>query len=176
MLLDDPRRFLTLAGSADRYTTLLRQIAAQYATFPNNLRKRMQDTPFLLGYERVRTNQTGQTKALPLRGDEDDEEEEGLLQYRLSFARDIVVVDDTTLVNDFREYILTCPQDDMIEAFVEVGTLRRWLLNYMLSGALQSLGGKRISKLVSTNYTSTSIPEDPNKRADGLRKLILEVS
>lgn len=120
MLLDDARRFLTLAGSADRYITLLRQIAAQYNTFPNNLRKRMQDTPFLLGYERVHAKEASDSKAASSHGDDDEEEEEGLLQYRLSFATDIVVVDDTTLVNDFRGHILTCPQDDMIEAFVEV--------------------------------------------------------
>lgn len=121
MLLDNPRQFLTLAGSADRYITLLRQVAAQSSSFPSNLRKRMQDTPFLLGYERVRSAETSARKTAPANTDEDDEdEEEGLFQYRLSFASDIVVVDDTTLVNDFREHILTCPQDDMIETFVEV--------------------------------------------------------
>lgn len=121
MLLDDPRQFLTLAGSADRYITLLRQVAAQSGTFPSNLRKRMQDTPFMLGYERVRSADASLRKTGTASADEDEEdEEEGLLQYRLSFASDIVVVDDTTLINDFREHILTCPQDDMIEAFVEV--------------------------------------------------------
>lgn len=80
----------------------------------------MQDTPFILGYERVRSKTSGQMDS---NGNNEDEEEEGLLQYRLALARDVVVVDDTTLVNDFREEILTCPQDDLIEAFVEVGLL-----------------------------------------------------
>lgn len=123
MLLDDPRRFLTLAGSADRYISLLRQVAAQAGTFPSNLRKRMQTTPFLLGYERIRSPESGALHKESPPNEEDEEEEDGLLQYRLALAADIVVVDDTTLVNDFREYILTCPQDDMIEAFVEVGRM-----------------------------------------------------
>lgn len=128
MLLDDPRRFLTLSGSADRYITLLRQVAAQSGTFPSNLRKKMQDTPFLLGYERVRSAEASEKVIASASADDDEEEDEGILQYRLSFASDIVVVDDTTLVNDFREHILTCPQDDMIEAFVEV---RAWCAGWL---------------------------------------------
>lgn len=79
----------------------------------------MQDTPFLLAYERIRTGTM--VKSEGSAGQDDEEEEDGLLlQYRLSLAREMVVVDDTTLVNDFRDSILTCPQDDIIEAFVEV--------------------------------------------------------
>ena len=79
----------------------------------------MQDTPFILGYERVRSTKA---KEVDLITNNEDDEEDGLLQYRLALARDVVVVDDTTLVNDFREEILTCPQDDLIEAFVEVSS------------------------------------------------------
>jgi hypothetical protein len=123
MLLNDPQRFLTLAGSSERYISLLRQIAAQASTFPGSLRRRMQDTPFLLGFERIRTTHS-QTRAAsdPVK-DDDDEEEDGLLQFRLALAVDIVVVDDTTLVNDFKEHILQCPQDDLCEAFAEVCVL-----------------------------------------------------
>lgn len=123
LLLDDPRKFLSLAASADRYVSLLRQIAAQAPTFPSNLRKKMQDTPFLLGYERVRPHGNVKAKKPEAVSNEEDDDEDSLLQYRLALTRDIVVVDDTTLVNDFREQILTCPQDDLIEAFVEVRRL-----------------------------------------------------
>lgn len=68
----------------------------------------------------------------------------------------LVIIDDTTLLTEFRQYILACPQDDIIEAFVE------------------QLGGKRLSKLVSTTFASSSIPETASPRAAGLRKLILE--
>lgn len=119
MLLEDPRRTLALSGSSEKYIALLRLIAAQAATFPNSLRKRMQTTPFLIGFERVKEEKRLPESKTKLDTDDDDDDE-GLLQYRLALARDIVVVDDTTLVNDFRDHILACPQDDIIEAFVEV--------------------------------------------------------
>ena len=68
----------------------------------------------------------------------------------------LVVIDDTTLLTEFRQHILVCPQDDIIESFVE------------------QLGGKRLSKLVSTTFVSSSIPEKTSFRAAALRKLILE--
>ena len=153
LLLADPKRFLTLAGSSERYIGLLRQVAAHYSTFSNALKKRMRDAPFILGFEQV---QSEANKPLPQR--EEDDDVDGLLQYRLGLATEIVIIDDTTSLNDFREYILSCPQDDLIEAFVE------------------QLGGRRISKLVNTNFSSTVVPEASSPRSVSLRKLVLEVN
>ena len=60
-------------------------------------------------------------------------------------------------MHDFSSHIISAPQDDLIEAFVE------------------QLGGKRISKLVTTSYTSSTVPEKASQRALTLRQLILEV-
>ena len=87
LLLSDAKRFLTLAGSADKYVSLLRQIAAQYGSLPNPVRKKMQITPFLLGFERVKANgQEGKTMS---NADLDDEEDDGLLTYRLGSASEV---------------------------------------------------------------------------------------
>ena len=112
----------------------------------------MRTTPFILGFEQIISDSPIQISK--------DEEEDGqeLLQYRLAEASDVVIIDDTTSLNDFREYILSCPQDDLIEAFVE------------------QLGARRISKLVNTNFTSTPVPEASSPRANTLRKLVMEVS
>lgn len=159
-MLADPRRFLALAASSEKYISLLRQLAAHYNSFSNQLKKKMRDTPFLLGFERVSTTK-GTARAKPsstdANGEDDDGDADDLLQYRLALASDIVIIDDTTTLNDFREYILACPQDDLVEAFVE------------------QLGGRRISRLVTTNYSSSPVPEKASARAESLRKLILEV-
>lgn len=112
----DPKRFLTLAGSSEKYISLLRQIAANYSVLPTGMRVGMRTTPFILGFERIASGNASSDK----KGADDDEEEEGILQYRLAQAKETTIVDDTTLLNDFAEFIITCPQDDLIEAFVEV--------------------------------------------------------
>lgn len=76
----------------------------------------MRDTPFILGYEQVRAAAKLQQKS-----HDDDDDDEILLQCRLGYASETVIIDDTTTLNDFREFILSAPQDDLIEAFVEVG-------------------------------------------------------
>lgn len=113
----------------------------------------MRESPFVLGFEQVSLTSSKQAAQA-----EDDDDTDGLLQYRLGLASEVVIIDDTTTLNDFRENILACPQDDLVEAFVE------------------QLGGKRISRLVTTNYSSSPVPEAASPRATGLRKLILEVS
>lgn len=78
----------------------------------------MKDTPFILGFERIASGKTTQQKSLL--DQDDDDEDDSLLQYRLGLASEVVIIDDTTTLNDFRDHILSCPQDDLIEAFVEV--------------------------------------------------------
>lgn len=116
LLLADPHRFLSLAGSADLYIALLRQVATHHSTFSGALKRKMKDTPFILGYEQARGVQRSKPKSLM----DDDDDEEVVLQYRLGLASEIVIIDDTTTLNDFREFIIAAPQDDIIEGFVEV--------------------------------------------------------
>lgn len=86
LLLADAKRFLTLAGSADKYVSLLRQIAAQYGALPNAVRKKMQTAPFLLGFERVPTGKSDESKA---GGDPEIDDDDGLLTYRLGSAGEV---------------------------------------------------------------------------------------
>lgn len=118
-------------------------------------KKRMLSAPFVLGYERLHTDSSIDKKIKQTDADE-DEDDNVLLSYRLALPGEVVVIDDTTFLADFRDNLLTCPQDDLVEAFCE------------------QLGSKRISKLVSVNYSSTTVPETASPRAATIRKLVLE--
>ena len=103
LLLADPQRFLTLAGSSDTYISLLRQISSHFATFPNALKKKATQVPFLLGFERV-----GADNAVASKENGVDDEDEGILRYRLATASEVSMSGQKTASTEAHTPLSAC--------------------------------------------------------------------
>ncbi|KAJ3549086.1 hypothetical protein NM688_g5219 [Phlebia brevispora] len=150
-LLDDPRRFWTLAEGRDNYLAELRNIAVNRRLLSNGLMLRMKRAPILLGVRRVRREKR-QTKAATADPEEDEDWD---YVYDLLTAEKVVIADDTNTFQLFGDVIFTCPQEDLLEAF------------YM------ELGSRRLSSMIKEEH-KTSGEIKTSKTAKDIRSLILE--
>ncbi|BGP21645.1 ubiquitin system component Cue [Rhodotorula toruloides] len=158
MLLADPARFYDLAGSSDRYLSVLRLVALNYTSLSSSLRSRMRLSAFFLGTKRIAVNGSSSGKGQTLLVQDDDDDEEGsdtTLVYQLARASDLAVNDEPAAFHVFQGDILACPQEDALEILAE------------------QLGARRISKLVTENYHTSGEP-DKSKRAQDLQRTVAE--
>ncbi|GJN91725.1 hypothetical protein Rhopal_004748-T1 [Rhodotorula paludigena] len=158
MLISDPPKFYDLAGSSERYLSVLRLLAVNYGSLPSTLRSRMKLSPFFLGTKRILRNPpNGNQGRTLLEADDDNDDETGetTLVYQLSRASDLAINDEPAAFQVFQADILACPQEDALEALAE------------------QLGANRISRLITENYRTTGEP-DVSKRAQELKRTISE--
>ncbi|GAA5899994.1 hypothetical protein JCM6882_007020 [Rhodosporidiobolus microsporus] len=156
-LIANPGQFYDLAGSADRYLSVLRLVAVNYASLPSTLRSRMKMAAFFLGTKRISAG-TSQSKGRTLldADSDDDEGEETTLVYQLSRASDLAVNDEPAAFAVFQSDILACPQEDALEALAE------------------QLGAHRISKLITEHYRTTGEADSGSKRATEMKRTVAE--
>ncbi|KAG8883551.1 hypothetical protein FRB97_006398 [Tulasnella sp. 331] len=152
-LLNDPKRFLELAGGPRGYLDELRQIAA-HQNFQPALIQQMKRTPFLLGSRRTPRPVTDK-HGLAI-GEEEGEEEDYDITYDLLRPDQIIVVDDTNAYSLFSEALYGAPQEDLLEGF------------YMF------IGSPRLSSLTAEEYQPRQIENQPSRLATETRALILQ--
>lgn len=146
MMLADPPAILKTVGSFELYLSLLRMVAANYSHINTTLRSRMKLAVFFVGTKREESNKAGG----------DDEDEEGKYTFELARASELVIVDDSVAHLIFPS-ILACPQESALEAIAE------------------SLGAKRLSKLVREDYRVIGEPGE-SSRSRELKKSALSSS
>ncbi|GAA5857149.1 hypothetical protein JCM8547_009340 [Rhodosporidiobolus lusitaniae] len=158
MLINEPSKFFDLAGSAERYLSVLRLVAVNYPSFPSTLRSRMKLSSFFLGTKRISSGTTSSSAKKTLLDEDSDDDDEGgesTLVYQLARASELAINDEPAAFAVFQGDILSCPQEDALEALAE------------------QLGANRISKLISEHYRTTGEP-DVSKRAQELKRTVGE--
>ncbi|BGP44913.1 hypothetical protein JCM10450v2_000728 [Rhodotorula kratochvilovae] len=158
MLIGDPPRFYDLAGSSERYLSVLRLLAVNYASLPSTLRSRMKLSAFFLGTKRISTNPSAQPGRTLLEQDDDEDDEGGetTLVYQLARASELAINDEPAAYQVFQSDILACPQEDALEALAE------------------QLGARRISRLITENYHTAGEPDSGSKRALETKRTVAE--
>ncbi|KAA1076386.1 hypothetical protein PGT21_005519 [Puccinia graminis f. sp. tritici] len=159
MLIADPAKFYALAGSAEEYLQVLRNIAANVHLLGHGLKKAMQRSAFILGSRRVASSSSSSgvaTKA-PTFEDEDDEIEAGQpFVHVLALPGDVVIIDDSHSYSQFTTIIIACPQEEVFEQLAE------------------SLGAPRLTQLVKESFRiQRSVPEQ-TERSEEIRRLLIE--
>ncbi|KAI9753025.1 MAG: hypothetical protein M4579_005367 [Chaenotheca gracillima] len=124
LVSSQPARILDVLQSAEKYLDLLRRLAANFATLKRDrtLFKEMTRAPFLLVYkDSVASTTQGLEKDKNVSDgfdDEDDEDERGVRhEYMLVSASQAVIVDDFINYRSFKDTLLYCPYDEMLEEF-----------------------------------------------------------
>lgn len=139
MLVADPAKFYALAGSAEEYLQVLRNIAANAHLLGSSLKQAMQRSAFILGSRRVSSSVTVGEKA-QVYDDEDDEIEAGQpFVHVLALPKDVVVIDDSHSYSQFTTIIIACPQEEVFEHLAEVSYFRpfaNFFMRYDLVSAL----------------------------------------
>ncbi len=85
LIVQDPRRFLKLAGSSSRYLAQLRLLASSYSSLPTSTKRAMSNAPFLLAGTKVYSESNAKTgRAL-----EDDHEDGYTLDFDLAKGSEV---------------------------------------------------------------------------------------
>ncbi|CEQ42128.1 SPOSA6832_03919 [Sporobolomyces salmonicolor] len=155
MLIADPPRFYDLAGSAERYLSILRLLALNYSSLSSTLRSRMKMSAFFLGTKRILNTSSSNNKTL-LDDDSDDDEGSETLVYQLARASELAINDEPAAFRVFQADILACPQEDALEALAE------------------QLGAHRISRIITEQYRTVGEPDEGAKRAVELHRAVAE--
>ena len=150
MLVDEPSRFLALAGNAEAYLQIIRQIATTAHSLPTSLLQSMRRRPFFLT-----TRRAPRSDKLSLEDDDEDEDDSSPALVQLTAPVNTVVIDDITLGRLFCE-VEASPQEDLLEVFVE------------------KLGAVRISTLVKTTYKAAGAARPSTTRSEAVSKLVKE--
>ncbi|KAG4304888.1 hypothetical protein PORY_001563 [Pneumocystis oryctolagi] len=147
LLLKDPEHVFNLVKTPQKYQDILRKlVVSSYFCKNKNIYREMMDKPFLLA-SRKRKSKVSGNKLLS--------ENQESLEYFLSDASSIFVIDDVVSYNLFGEFILSAPQEDILEDFY------------------QSLGSKRLSSVVREEYKFKG-PAKENLETASLRKLFID--
>lgn len=155
MLIADPAKFYALAGSAEEYLQVLRNIAANVHLLGHGLKQAMQKSAFILGSRRVSPSGTTGEKAL-VYDDDDDEIEAGQpFVHVLALPRDVVIIDDSHSYSQFTSIIIACPQEEVFEHLAE------------------SLGASRLTKILKEKFHIEGVNPE-NERTREMRQLIIE--
>ncbi|ETS61627.1 hypothetical protein PaG_04119 [Moesziomyces aphidis] len=163
-LVSEPQRFYQLAGSADAYLGILRQIATNWDRIRSPLRKQMARSPFLLGSKRIQEGKadSGAQKTVNLMDADDDEQDEeaddaGTLVYALKKPADVVIVDDANSHMLFASSLFYAPHEDLLQ-----------------EGLYSKLGSPRLSSLVEERYLVEGRVVRDTQRAREIKALVLE--
>jgi Protein of unknown function (DUF3684) len=122
MLVKEPARISSKFQSPEKYLNLLRSLAENMSTLKRqkDLFRDMMRSPFLLASKELpsRASKTAASKG-PLDEVDDafEDDEQGIKEWRLTTARDAVIVDDFQSYTLFKEHILAAPQEESLEKF-----------------------------------------------------------
>lgn len=110
MVVKDPQRFWNLSGGAERYLSMLRQLAGQYHQLrgERKLMSEMRSTPFLVGIKRNQMPEDDEGNNSSGSTTED-------FTYRLAKASDIFITDDSVAQQIFSP--LSVPMEPLLEEF-----------------------------------------------------------
>ncbi|ORY03583.1 hypothetical protein BCR34DRAFT_492258 [Clohesyomyces aquaticus] len=151
----NPHKFLQTIGH-EKYLDLLRKLAEHAGTLwkDQNLVRLLVSSPILLGYKDVIKEEK---KASSVEEDDldDFEDPDMAREWSLNKPDELVIVDDVSHFTKFREYIIACPQDDILESFYA------------------RFGVKKISELVKKDQRVGAVARDQGPAAK-LKKDILE--
>ena len=162
-LVSEPQRFYQLAGSADAYLGILRQIATNWNRIRSPLRNQMARSPFLLGSKRISesSRKGSDAKTGHLLDDDDEQDEEaddgGTLVYALKKPADVVIVDDANSHMLFASSLFYAPHEDLLQ-----------------EGLYGKLGSPRLSTLVEERYSAEGRVVTNTPRAREIKALVLE--
>jgi Protein of unknown function (DUF3684) len=130
MLVREPARLLSVFQSAEKYLGLLRSLADSFESLKKDklLYREMKRAPFLLASKEIPARSSkvfGKDRRVTesFGDDFDDEDDIGSIkEWRLASANDIIIVDDFSSFNLFREELLTAPQEEALETwYIELG-------------------------------------------------------
>jgi hypothetical protein len=150
----NPSRFLNTIGQ-EKYLDLLRKLAGNAAHWKDkDLASTMKTSKILLGYREIRDESK---KLIPVEDDnlDDFDEVDVRRECLLARANDLVIIDDVGISAMFREFIISAPQEEVLEEFYA------------------RFGVKRISELIQTETRIGAIARE-QAPAQTLRKNILE--
>ena len=154
LLIKDSKRVWQTIG-VDRYRTLLQKIGLNVASLKKDkgLWKEMKTAPFLMACRESPLVACAPNDGLD--GNGDDEMPRMELHWRLRSAEQIVIQNDLTNFNLFREHLYVAPQEDSIEDFYS------------------ALGTPGLSSIVDSEPRLGARSVDQNK-AHQLREVVLE--
>lgn len=128
-----------------RYLEQLRILATNINNFDTPLVNAMKNTPFLLASQLVlKDKRSG------------EHEEDFRREWVLAQASETVLADNATLHSFFGHYVLTVPEETILESFY------------------QTLGAKRLSSCVVTETVPSGVRQGSSSDAQTSRKFILE--
>ncbi|GAA6001650.1 hypothetical protein JCM10207_002248 [Rhodosporidiobolus poonsookiae] len=159
MLIGDPARLYDLAGSSERYLSVLRLVALNYSSLPSTLRSRMKMSAFFLGTKRISSTPANGANGKTLLDEDSEDDEEGgetTLVYQLARASELAINDEPAAFAVFQSDVLACPQEDVLEALAE------------------QLGARRITKLITEHYRTTGEADSGSKRALEFKRTVGE--
>ncbi|BEI92591.1 uncharacterized protein CcaverHIS019_0502190 [Cutaneotrichosporon cavernicola] len=144
LLLRSPERMLEQAGR-ERYLEQLRILATNINNFDSTILKAMRETPFLLASQLVLKEKHGK-----------DSQDDFRRDWVLTSAGDTIIADSATLHTFFGEFVLTAPEEAVLESFY------------------RALGAKALSACVSTEYVPNGIRPGTSSEVAASRAFILE--
>ncbi|KAI9786952.1 MAG: hypothetical protein M1839_005183 [Geoglossum umbratile] len=130
MLVREPARLLSVFQSAEKYLSLLRSLADSFESLKKDkvLYREMRRAPFLLASKEISARSSkvfGKDRKVTesFADDLDDEDDMGgIKEWRLASANEIIIVDDFSSFNLFRDELLTAPQEEALETwYIELG-------------------------------------------------------
>ncbi|CCJ30604.1 unnamed protein product [Pneumocystis jirovecii] len=150
LLLKDPKHVFNLVKTPQKYQDILRKlvISSYFHKKTKDIFRDMMSKPFLLASKKRKSKSVG---GKLFSGDQES------LEYCLSDASSIFIIDDVISYNLFGEFILAAPQEDILEEFYE------------------SLGSRRFSSVVKEEYKFKG-PKKENFETNALRKLFIDRS
>ncbi|KAG5518644.1 hypothetical protein PMAC_002613 [Pneumocystis sp. 'macacae'] len=150
LLLKDPKHIFDMVKTPQKYQDILRKlvISSYFHKKTKDIFRDMMGKPFLLASKKRKNKSVGGKLLL---GDQES------LEYCLSDASSIFIIDDVVSYNLFGEFILAAPQEDILEEFY------------------QSLGSRRFSSVVREEYKFKG-PKKENSETIALKKLFIDRS
>ncbi|KAG5437655.1 hypothetical protein PCANB_000692 [Pneumocystis canis] len=147
LLVKDSKRIFNLVKTPEKYQDILRKLViSSYFDKTANIFRDMTDKPFLLASKKRKDKPSGNKL---FSGNHES------LEYFLSDASSIFIIDDVVSYNLFGEFILAAPQEDILEKFYH------------------SLGSKYLSSIVREEYKFKGSGKE-NSETDMFRKLFID--
>lgn len=119
MLVREPARISSALQSSEKYLKLLRTLAENVSVLKRDreLFSEMKRSPFLSASRDISSLAQEIDRKMVSHASDDEEEEQSIKEWKLTAAKDVVVVDDFQSFNLFKEHILAAPQEEALENF-----------------------------------------------------------
>ncbi|EEA26924.1 hypothetical protein TMatcc_004794 [Talaromyces marneffei ATCC 18224] len=122
MLVKEPARISSKFQSPEKYLNLLRSLADNLSTLKRHkdLFREMMKAPFLLASKELPAATSSAVVSKDTADEVNDifeDDEQGIREWRLTAAKDAVIVDDYQSYTLFKEHIFAAPQEESLEKF-----------------------------------------------------------